>query len=97
MKLTHPHPPPPLFMLKNHEEAVLQMYNPTEDSNRLKINRSYSKPYAEIILYGGKRKHTLLSIKYQVITIVAENVNKVPSNDYSHDVILNTYYLILDL
>ena len=26
----------PIIHAKNHEEAVLQMYNPTEDSNRLK-------------------------------------------------------------
>ena len=27
---------PSIIHAKNHEEAVLQMYNPTEDSNRLK-------------------------------------------------------------
>ena len=37
MKLTHPHLSPPLFMQKTTKKQSSEMYNPTEDSNRLKI------------------------------------------------------------
>lgn len=35
-EINAPAPASPIIHAKNHEEAVLQMYNPTEDSNRLK-------------------------------------------------------------
>ena len=35
-EINAPAPVSPIIHAKNHEEAVLQMYNPTEDSNRLK-------------------------------------------------------------
>ncbi len=35
-EINAPVPVSPIIHAKNHEEAVLQMYNPTEDSNRLK-------------------------------------------------------------
>lgn len=35
-QINAPEPPSPVIHAKNHEEALLQMYNPTEDSDRLK-------------------------------------------------------------
>ena len=61
-KINAPAPASPIIHVKNHEEAILQIYNPVEDSTRLK-----NQPEQFETLRGDyplRREETAYLIKY---------------------------------
>ena len=61
-KINAPAPASPIIHAKNHEEAILQIYNPVEDSTRLK-----NQPEQFETLRGDyplRREETAYLIKY---------------------------------
>ena len=66
-KINAPAPASPIIHAKNHEEAILQIYNPVEDSTRLKNQPEQFGNLTRGLSFAARRNslfNQVLGIKY---------------------------------